>query len=216
MKALITLATLFLLLVSCKKDRLTANGDMKTERRNPGMFTGVSASGSNAIHISYGEEYKVELKGSSNLIPYFSTKVVGGTLNLNYERASVSRDDLVIYVTLPLLKNISLSGSAEVEVKGSFPLINLFQVDVSGSGEVEVKDPMQANNINISVSGSGEVDLEKLGARFVTTDISGSGDVRVKVEERLKASISGSGKVYYTGSPVVESNISGSGKLIKF
>lgn len=216
MKGLITVATIFLLFISCKKDRLTANGDMKTETRNPGTFTGVRSSGSNAIHISYGNECKVELKGSSNLIPYFKTEVVGSRLELSYKNASVWRDDLEIYVTLPIIKSINLSGSSEVDVNGNFPLLAFLNVDISGSGEVKVTNAMTADEIDVTVSGSGEVDLERLSSRFADASISGSGDVRVKVTERLKASISGSGKVYYTGNPVVQSNISGSGKLIKF
>ena len=216
MKALITIATIFLLFASCKKDRLTANGDMKTETRNLGTFTGVRASGSNDIHISYGSQYKVELRGSSNLIPYFKTNVVNNKLVLNYGNASVWRDDLEVYVTLPMLKNINLSGSSEVDVNGNFPLINFFNVDISGSGEVKVNNFLAAEELDITVSGSGSADLEKLNSKRADASISGSGDVRVRVEDRLKASISGSGKVYYTGSPVVESNISGSGKLIKF
>ena len=216
MKAIFTVATIFLLFISCKKDRLTANGDMKTETRTPGTFTGIRGSGANAIHISYGSEYKVELKGSSNLIPYFKTNVVNNKLVLDYGNASVWCDDLEVFVTLPMLKSINLSGSSKVEVKGSFPLVNFFSVDISGSGEVKVADLMATEELDVTISGSGNVDVQKMASKRADASISGSGDVRLKVEELLNATISGSGKVYYTGSPVVESRISGSGKLIKF
>lgn len=215
MKALILFALSSLLLMSCSKDRLTASGDKTTETRSVRDFTGVKSSGANDVHITYGAEFKVTLKGSGNLVPYFKTEVIGNTLYLGYERINVRRDDIEVFVTLPEIQYVSLSGSGSVDIYGAFPTVDFFDLSISGSGDVEVEDAFNADETVVKISGSGEADLERLSTRHADIHISGSGDAKLKVQESLKARISGSGKVYYKGNPQVDAQISGSGKVIK-
>lgn len=210
---LLTLAVLFL--TSCSKDRLTASGDKTTETRNPGTFTGINGSGSNNIHVDYGNEFKVILKGSNNLIPHFKTEIMGSTLYLSYNRVNVQHDDIEIFVTMPAINYVSLSGSGEVDIRGAFPETELFKLNISGSGEVEVDNAFSVKKADINISGSGEADLAKLDSKQADIDVSGSGDVKIKVQDVLKARISGSGKIYYLGSPQLDTKVSGSGKVIK-
>jgi hypothetical protein len=215
MKQLIIIATLFCLFTSCKKDRLTANGEQTTATRELNSFAAIRSSGAHPIKIKYGNEFKVVLKGSTNLLPYFKTEVSNNKLVLGYENANVNHDDLQVEVTLPVLKSISLNGSSRVDVSGEFPLVNLFNVEVSGSANVMVTNNLNADNLDITISGSGDMDLEKLTAKQATIGISGSGNARVKVRDEIKATISGSGRVYYLGNPTIDSRISGSGSVIK-
>ncbi|ETZ22958.1 head GIN domain-containing protein [Pedobacter sp. V48] len=216
MRNLLLYVYISLLFISCSKDRLTASGDKITEERNPGNFTGINASGSNPVHVVYGTDFKVVLKGSDNLVPHFKTKVMSSVLYLEYERTSVQHDDIEVFITMPLIDRVSLSGSGEVEIKGQFPDVDTFRASLSGSGEIEVDETFNARQAKVDISGSGNADLEKLNVKNADIDISGSGDVKIKVQELLKAAISGSGKVYYWGTPQVNSDISGSGKVIKF
>ncbi len=201
---------------ACKKDRLTANGDIISETRDVNQFTGVSSSGATPVKINYGTTFKVIVKGSSNIVPRFTTRVVNNILHLSFEHVNVHRDDIEVELTMPNINKISVSGSGEVDVKGSFPSQQSLSVSLSGSAEVKVEDLMQVERVNIEISGSGEINLEKVGAKQAEANISGSGTARFQVQDHLKAKISGSGKVYYTGNPTVQQDISGSGKLIKF
>lgn len=216
MKNLITLSLIALVIFSaCEKDRLTANGNLNSETRNLGTFIGVHTSGSSPIHITYGNAYKVVVKGSSNLIPYFESSVVNGKLYLNYGHVNVKQDDIEVMVTMPLVNQISLSGSAKIDIAGNFPLLDFIDVSVSGSGDVSLTSNMESSRAHIDISGSGSVNFQRLSTARADISISGSGSTHLMVNEKLIASISGSGKIYYTGNPLVESHISGSGKVIK-
>lgn len=201
---------------ACKKDRLTANGNIISETRGLGQFTGVSSSGATPVEIKYGTEYSIEIKGSSNIVPHYITRVVNNILYIGFENANVHRDDIEVVLTMPMIRKIELSGSTKAAIKGPFPDVANFEVSISGSGNVKLENPMQTENVDIEISGSGEVDFEKMNAKKAEVSISGSGNVKIQVEDRLKAEISGSGKVYYSGNPVVQQSISGSGKVIKF
>ena len=216
MKQLILLAFIAIFLTSCTKDRVSGSGDIITETRNPGNFDGVFSSGASNVHITYGDDYRVVLKGSDNLMPYFKTKVVGNHLYLSYERVNIKHDDLEIFVTLPRLERLALSGSGKVDINGNFPDQDKLRVTISGSGDTYIADEVAYNKVSVDVSGSGKASLEKIQCTEADVDISGSGDVRLTVEDFLKARISGSGKVYYSGNPNIDSRVSGSGKVIKF
>ncbi|WP_199118394.1 head GIN domain-containing protein [Pedobacter sp. ASV28] len=219
MNKLMVLGLVFIVFLgfsACKKAHLTANGNVVSEIRDVGQFTGLSSSGSTPVYVNYGSEYRVVVKGSSNIVPYFTTRVVDRKLQLIFEQVSVHRDDIQVMITMPTIKDIALSGSGKVEIRGGFPLLPTLNVSVSGSGDVEMQSEAEADEVGIDLSGSGKVDLEKLLIKHAKVDISGSGNTRLQVQDRLKASISGSGKVYYRGNPIVQQDISGSGRIIKF
>lgn len=201
---------------ACKKDQLTGNGNIISETRNLGQFTGISSSGATPVEIKYGTEFSVVVKGSSNIVPRYTTRIVNNVLHMGFEGLNISRDDVEVILTMPSLNKIELSGSTEVEIEGSFPVIPNLNVSISGSGKVETDNAMQIDNVKVNISGSGMVDFEVVTSKTAEADISGSGSLRLQVQGRIKAKISGSGKIYYKGNPVIQQDISGSGKLIKF
>lgn len=216
MKAFVFIGLFTAVLSSCSKEHLEANGNKISELRNPGRFDGVSSSGSNRVFISQGEEFRVELRGSSNLINSYETKVRGNILELGYRNVSVNDDDIEVYVTMPEVEFLALSGSGEMNVRGDFPAQNNFSLRISGSGDIRLHDVMEVKNADIELSGSGKARLENLQAENADVDISGSGDVRISVSGHLRSRISGSGQVFYKGDPELDSRVSGSGKVVKF
>lgn len=216
MRTIIFFAIISLLTVSCTKDRLRADGNIMTEVRRPGTFTGVHSSGANPITITYGTEYKVEIRGSANLIPRYKTEIHNGIISLGYEHVNVQDDDIEVFVTLPSLAKVSMSGSGNLWIDGNFPALDLFRLSISGSSKTIVRGSFSVNEVNVDISGSGDADLKNIAAKRGDVRISGSGDIRLSVENNLRARISGSGKVYYTGNATVDSEISGSGQIIKF
>jgi hypothetical protein len=215
MKNILSFIVVAILLIACEKDVLTANGNIITETRTPGTFTGVHTSGSNSIHIKFGNEYKVEIKGSSNIIPYYESKIIGDKLHLDFQHINIKKNDLEVFVTMPTVNNISNSGSAKIDINGNFPAIDNLSFTTSGSGGVITNANLTATNLNVNISGSSVVDIKNITANKVNASLSGSGSTYVTVQEKLTAHISGSGNVYYMGSPLIESHISATGKVIK-
>jgi hypothetical protein len=211
---LILLLFAIALFSSCAKDRVSANGDVITQTRGLSGFNSIQSSGANPVYIKYGPEFKVEIKGSSNLMAYYKTEVRGNTLHAGFKRASIEKDDIRLYLTLPYIKDIDLSGSGNTEITGSFPEQESLGVRISGSANVTAEDAFSSRNIQVAVSGSGDVDLSRVSCESADVKISGSGDVRLAVSDYLKVGISGSGNVYYTGNPQTDTKVSGSGQII--
>ncbi|WP_207421293.1 head GIN domain-containing protein [Desertivirga brevis] len=215
MKTTTILAFILVLFSSCLKDRIEANGHIVNETRNLRDFNTINLSGSKHVTVEYGDEYKVELRGSSNLISKYKTTVRGNSLTLGYEtRSNIIDDDIRVHIVTPEIEELNLSGSGKFSIS-DFTESDRLRIRISGSGKVKIEDSFEVDKADIHISGSGEADLHHLEARDADVDISGSGEAWLGISDFLKARISGSGKVYYWGNPSVDSRISGSGKVIR-
>ncbi|HEY0056214.1 MAG TPA: head GIN domain-containing protein [Pedobacter sp.] len=201
---------------SCSKERLEGNGQIVTEVRTLKNFSGVINSGSKHIHVKHGSGFKVELRGSSNLIPAYHTEIINGNLNLKYENVNVRNDDLEVYVTMPAIRRADLTGSGKISINGSFPAQDYCEATVSGSGDIQVDGAFDVDELDVTISGSGRADLLSIKSQRTEVLISGSGEAKVNAIDHLKVKISGSGTTYYTGNPTIESEISGSGRVVRY
>lgn len=201
-------------LAACSHDRITGSGPTGTEERSVNNFTRVRTSGSSNVTVNQGPQFKVEVKGYNNLIPYFETRVISGTLEVGYKNNTrVKNDNIEVFVTLPVLEGLAISGSANITANGTFTS-NHMDATISGSGGIDIKQGT-TENFNANISGSGNISAFGVTAKKSTVRISGSGNIKTTTTDELTVNISGSGNVYYKGSPSITTNISGSGSLIK-
>jgi hypothetical protein len=203
------------------------------ETRDLSGFTKVSFGISGDLYINIGADFKVVLEGEKSLIDDIITEVSGSKLVIKKDNWRLNQNEKVtIYVTMPEINGLSVSGSGKAEIKDNVKTDNL-SLSVSGSGKIYTTD-ISASGINCSISGSGDIILggsgnvtradisisgsgnysgEPLEIRSVDISISGSGSCRCNVSESLKASVSGSGNVTYIGNPKVDARVSGSGRV---
>lgn len=209
------LAIIFFSLFGCKKESLDPSGNIISEIRRPGTFKYINTSSSVKINFVYGSEHKLELKGSDNLLSKFQTSIVNNELILGYKNVNLSGSDLEVVVTGPSLEQISLGGSADIDIAGDFPFQEKLIVTLNGSGAVKVNGTMQIDFLKVNSSGSGKTKIGNATAKTAEFNISGTGDIEGTISDYLKASITGTGNIYYHGNPSVQSTIKGSGKVIK-
>lgn len=210
----IAIVSVMLSLLSCSKERIKGNGSVTTEMRPVSSFTAVSAAGSTNVYITQGAAFKVEVKGYSNLLPYYETKLVNSTLQLGYRQdVNVKNDNTEVFITLPVLNGLSLSGSGNISASGVFAGNTDFNAVISGSGNISISAGT-AQNFYSTIAGSGNIRALNFIADKAETSTSGSGDTEITANNQLKVKINGSGNVYYRGTPVISTNISGSGAVL--
>lgn len=235
MKKIIQLSCLLFLAISCSTVSLEAAS--RTLDLSP--FTGFAVTNSFNVVLKQGSKQSVRIEGDAKTIEDINTKVVGGvwkiettSKNDNWSWGKQNnREQTTIYITIPKLTSVSVSGSGKVESsifdvkdlslalsgsgKISIPLESAsdLAVKISGSGSVSVTG--KANSISAQLSGSGCVKGSDLQVQTATARISGSGCVCVNASNSIDANISGSGNVYYSGNADVTSRVSGSGKVKK-
>ena len=206
------------------------------ETRNVSGFTKVNFGVAGNLYINIGPEFKVVLEGEKRYTDDVITEVSGGKLVIKNENWKMSNwrmnEKVNVYITMPELAGLGVSGSGKAEVKDAIKTSDL-GLSVSGSGKIYISD-ITVSNLSCGISGSGDIILSGSGScskadisisgsgnydglplKIGTAEIhiSGSGNCSCNVTESLRASVSGSGNVTYDGSPKIDAHVSGSGKV---
>ena len=202
------------LYTSANWDRVKGRGAVTTETRTLPPITGIRLEGSTQVRITNSSTQEVTVEGYNNLLPLLETRVEGETLVISYKKGTnVTNDNSVVYLKIPSVKKISVSGSGNLEMAGAFNEAKL-EIAISGSSNILLEDGT-ANNFNVQISGSGNVNAYTFKTQKAKVNIFGSGNVKVSATQSLDAAISGSGNVYYKGAPpAVKSSLAGSGRVI--
>ena len=214
-----------------------ANGQsVDKETRNVKDFTKVSFGVAGNLYINIGPEFNVVLEGNKRVLDNVLTEVSGGKLVIKNENWKINNwrmnEKVNVYITMPELAGLGVSGSGKAEVKDAIKTSDL-GLSVSGSGKIYISD-ITVSNLSCGISGSGDIILSGSGScskadisisgsgnydglplKIGTAEIhiSGSGNCSCNVTESLRASVSGSGNVTYEGSPKIDAHVSGSGKV---
>lgn len=227
-------------MTACKKGGVfchKANGNVVTEERSHTDFTDISVELAADLYIEQSTDYSVKIEASDNLQEIIETKVKGSTLEIDLKKGKCIKNnhEIKVYVTLPTLNGVAISGSGDVYIPNKLESDNL-DISISGSGNLWL-DSLDVNNLEtsisgsgdfylagvdtaysqeISISGSGEIHSFDMPVKHSDIRISGSGECEVNATETLKVNISGSGDIIYKGNPIVDQNISGSGSVKHF
>jgi hypothetical protein len=207
--------------------------EVSKETRNLSGFTRVNFGISGDLYITIGSEFKVVLEGKKSLLEEIETEVSGSKLSIRNENWHMHGSEKVtVYVTMPELTGLGVSGSGKAEIKDAVKAENLdfsvsgsgriltagldlgkLNVGISGSGDVIVGAGGESKNAEVSISGSGNYSGEELKIADADFSISGSGSCKCNVTDKLEASVSGSGTITYIGSPKIDARVSGSGRV---
>lgn len=205
------------------------------ETRKVSGFTGISSSGSYHVIITMGTTESLRLEGDADHISEIETVVESGTLKIRNNKKSgswTSRTGKInIYITAKSLKNLTLSGSGDMNVKGLVKSTDIsttlggsgnisltleatnYAATISGSGEIKASG--KTENARINVSGSGDFEGNGLRTNVTSAKVSGSGNIFINADKALEAAMSGSGNIRYSGSAAVKASKSGSGRISK-
>jgi hypothetical protein len=225
-----------LILVICVSAVYAGNQSDSKETRNLSGFTKVSFGVAGNLYINIGSEFKVVVEGEKRILDNLITEVSNGKLVIKNDNWRMSNwrmnEKVTVYVTMPELNGLGVSGSGKAEIKDAVKTGDLnFSVSgsgkiyasdlsvsnldcsISGSGDIFLGESGNASKAEISISGSGNYDGGSFKIGSAEIHISGSGNCSCNVTESLRASVSGSGNVTYEGNPKVDAHVSGSGKV---
>jgi hypothetical protein len=217
---------------SCEKIR--GEGDLRTETKSTGSFTGIEAQVSGNLYYAQGNEHRVELTAQQNILNVIETPIINNKLVVRFKNNVRVRDheQITIRVTAPSITNIGSSGSGNVSVSSPLSGNNLsfslsgsgnmllpaittshLEANTSGSGNITIAGGI-TNTVVLKISGSGNIDMQHVLAKSAITTTTGSGSIKLNASENLKVTITGSGSVFYSGNPIISSSIEGSGKVM--
>lgn len=215
-----------------QKEAIKGNEQVKKELRTTADFTGINSRGQFNIVLTRGPQ-KLEVEAEENLLPYLTTTVKDGTLQLmqdDDENLDFNTKPKV-FITMPELSAVAISGVSDFTMQDSFYVedarfemsgathstfhlgCNRLLMDISGIGDVNIQG--SARKADIDISGAGSFSGANFKCENAFVSVSGTGEARIFVSNELDASVSGSGAIYYYGNPSSKSTrVSGVGQIV--
>ncbi len=221
MKTILAILVLLILMQSCDIFVSPDKPEPKLTQRqlravnNSKDFTEIDVQGAATIYVKKGATHKVELKGPKSQFSYVILRTEGETLICDTYEDLPSNFDVKIYVTMPEITGVDLSGAGAIELSSFGELSNL-DIDLSGAGNFKASgSKTKVKRLTVSISGAGEVDALNLIAENVDVSVSGAGEAEVHATKKLEAKVSGVGSIEYEGNPKAHKKISGVGSISK-
>ena len=232
MKKCCLIIGLLLIFISCEKPSECIESTGSTVKRtfsvNP--FARIKVYRGIAVVITQGTDYKVEVQSGSNIIDNIAVNQVDDQLifkdntTCNWLRAY---GQTTVYITTPTLSEIYSKTDRDISSNGvlTYPVLNLFALDVDGDGEDAAgtgdfhltinNSQLVIQNNNVSRyyisgtttdavldfwAGDGRIEAGDLTAQTIEVYDRGSNDMIVKPMQSI------TGKMVSTGDIILKNN----------
>jgi hypothetical protein len=213
--------------------RVKGNGNMKTEERTEGAFTGVESRSNFSTYVGIGPQ-SIKIEAEENLLPYIETYVDNGVLRIDTKEGFWLKTNrsLKIYVTSPRLNKLIVSGSGDME--GTTKITDSSKIDLNVHGNAGMKLEVDAPNVSADLSGNGDIEVKGQARDFSgkstgngnikamelqtengKIEIYGNGTADVFASVKLDVTIGGNGSVRYKGNAQTSTHITGNGSINK-
>jgi hypothetical protein len=201
---------------------IRGSGPVVSKDFNLSGFDGVEVSHAFHVVVEQGSSFQVTVKTHENLMEYVKAKIVSGTLHVGFEgHHSFSNTDGEVYIRMPELRTVGLSGACDGELKGDWQAES-FSIDLSGasdltgrvtagqlkaecSGASSVSLSGSAKKTEIEGSGASKFRLDEFETGDLNIELSGASHASMTVNGRLDADLSGASSLRYSGNPVLGS-----------
>jgi hypothetical protein len=198
-------------------------------------FNKIHISGIFDVEITQSDTYKVNVDANHKFFKNLDVSKEGDTLRVRHSRHIGWRAALVkprVELTLPVLKELRLSGAAGVKISG-FNSSESFKLDMSGasslqgdisagnadfdiSGASRIRLNGSSRDTVIRASGANRIDLHDFTIENAAVKLSGASRLSANVSGRLDARLSGASYFGWRGEPVMgDIRTSGAARLNK-
>src|SRR5688572_26631819 len=123
---------------SWSKGSITGTGEVVKQEITIPAFDGVSLGFSGDVIITPGATQKVVVEAQQNIIDNIKREVEGGTWKINFIKSVNDAKDVKVYITVPKVDFVGVSGSGSIVSNGRFTGVNQMEVALSGSGDIKM------------------------------------------------------------------------------
>ncbi|MGB0175834.1 MAG: head GIN domain-containing protein, partial [Owenweeksia sp.] len=168
-------------------------GETTRESRDVSAFSEVEVGSALVVEIRKGNAHSLELEGRPEDLKKVTTAIKGGELSIKL-KSSEKVKTVKVFITMPELKGVDLSGSSNMKVLDVFKAEH-FDMDLSGASTLEIELDC-SQSLDIHSSGASVLNLK---GSAPSSTINGSGastlNARGFTSARLKADLSGATKL---------------------
>jgi hypothetical protein len=213
--------------------RIKGSGNVITQTRNLSGFNAIEAGGAVHVYVKQDPAFSVQVKVDDNLQQYVIVEEENGVLMIHQQNNTSlqTTEDLKVYVTLPSLKDLVVSGASSVTGENAFTGESI-RINLSGASHADMKLDFpnvsaelsgaskatfsgKTKDIKLSASGASTVKAFELFSETAVVELSGASDANVFASLKLDAGASGASNLRYKGEATVNKSESGAGSVSK-
>ncbi|MFA7056978.1 MAG: DUF2807 domain-containing protein [Candidatus Cloacimonadales bacterium] len=189
---------------------IRGSGDIMTEIRDVLEFDCINLGICCELTVEQGETQELTIEADDNILGYILSYVQEGVLHINTKNSLIPNKKIIIQLTTPNFKNLTISGKASANLKN----IKADDVRIKISGNGKASGQGKIERLELVISGVGDIKFKELKTHSTKLKISGKGSAELYVEDNLDALINGTGKANVWGKPKnVSKQINGLGKI---
>jgi len=218
-KSLLAILFASILFTSCNDYYvwISGEGDVVSKTLSVSEFEELSNVGDIDVVVVQGDTQKIVAVGQENIINRIDLSVSNQKWDVCFMPGRYRNYSLTIYVTVPELNSVRITGSGDVVIDSTFTGGEI-SLQITGSGNIYVKDTIYAETVNLDIVGSGSIDLIA-DAQSIISNIVGSGNIYISgntFSQRVKIVGSGNYNGYDLSSQTCNVYVSGSGDSYVF
>ncbi|RMG27792.1 MAG: DUF2807 domain-containing protein [Bacteroidetes bacterium] len=224
---------LFIGLSSCEELGICEQGQGAVVQQSLQLptFDGFDLKIAGKVYVRQSDTFSVVVEGQQNVIDLLDTDVDNGIWKIRFRQCVNQHDDLNLYISLPALNYVKVSGSGDVLGQSLFDASAFVDLKISGSGNIaldlaterfsgkitgsgNMQLNVEADEAESQLTGSGNFELQG-SARHYEARISGSGDVHAFdfLAQDCEVRILGAGNAQVHATQTLDINIGGSGNV---
>ena len=180
-------------------------------------FSEITVEGAVEVHIRKGTEFKVSLEGELKNDKSLSLSQQGKRLTIKGKNEDMENIG-VVYITLPELKELNLSGAVKVFAKEIEE--NQFIADINGASKLELSGnisdlalqitgastaELEGRSDKLTLTGKGACKIEAMdwNTKEATVELEGASVASLTVKRSLSADLNGASHFTYAGEPSI-------------
>lgn len=172
-------------------------------------FKGIEVGGTFHVLINQGDKYDIEFMAEREKdIEDLNVRLNGSELDIDFrDRFFRNRGKVLVYITMPNLESLDISGASKMKVLG-FENVSNLDVDISGASNAKLD--IEAKNLKVDASGASKLEVRGR-VDDVELDISGASRFNAKRAEINRARVDANGASHADFGKVedLQSNTSG-------
>lgn len=159
--------------------RVVCKGPVVQKTLDLADFNAITVNGAADMEISQGTQFKVAVKANEEVFQHLDYKVEDGVLILEtIEHVNIKAEEFDIYITLPLLKDLTVNGAADVDIKSGYSAADPLSIIVNGAGDLEFSG-ITVPSLNFELNGAGDIEASALQVDQLNVSVNGAGDIEL-------------------------------------
>lgn len=139
-------------------------------------FNAIEVNGSSDLFFTQANEFSVVVKANEEVFEHLKYSVEDGVLTIaTKNNVNLRAEKYEVYVTLPVVKAITVNGAADVNQQGDYAAQEDLKVRVNGAGDLDFTS-LAVPSLTCSLNGASDMRVSGLDVEKLDITINGAGD----------------------------------------